>query len=77
MRAGEPPNCIQQQLDHHSPAFTLAVQVHLPPRCDRRAVDRLDDATSAATVRNPGATHEPGEGSPVAKSSSWTSLYLI
>jgi integrase len=47
---------VQEQLGHHSPAFTLAVYGHLLPRGDRRAVDRLDDAT----FRNPDATPEPG-----------------
>jgi hypothetical protein len=43
---------VQEQLGHHSPAFTLGVYGHLLPRGDRRAVDRLDDTT----VRNPDAT---------------------
>jgi integrase len=45
IQAGEPLPYVQQQLGHHSPAFTLAVYGHLIPRGDRRAVDRLDDAT--------------------------------
>lgn len=52
IEAGEPLTYVQQQLGHHSPAFTLAVYGHLLPRGDRRAVDTLDDAT----IRNPGAT---------------------
>jgi integrase len=52
IEAGEPLTYVQQQLGHHSPAFTLAVYGHLLPRGDRRAVDRLDDPT----FRNPGAT---------------------
>ena len=52
IEAGEPLNYVQQQLGHHSPAFTLAVYGHLLPRGDRRAVDRLDDVT----FRNPRAT---------------------
>jgi predicted helicase len=36
---------VQQQLGHHSAAFTLRVYGHLLPRGDRRAVDTLDDAT--------------------------------
>jgi integrase len=56
IEAGEPLPYIQQQLGHHSPAFTLAVYGHLLPRGDRRAVDRLDDLQPDATIRNPGAT---------------------
>jgi integrase len=56
IEAGEPLTYVQQQLVHHSPAFTLAVYGHLLPRGDRRAVDRLDDAT----FRNPGATSAAG-----------------
>jgi hypothetical protein len=52
IEAGEPLTYVQQQLGHHSPAFTLGVYGHLLPRGDRRAVDRLDDVT----FRNPGAT---------------------
>lgn len=49
---GEPLTYVQQQLGHHSPAFTLKVYGHLLPRGDRKAVDALDDATA----RNPRAT---------------------
>src|SRR5215472_3585963 len=60
IEAGEPLTYIQQQLGHHSPAFTLAVYGHLLPRGDRRAVDRLDDELApSATVRNPRATGNP------------------
>jgi hypothetical protein len=45
---------VQEQLGHHSLAFTLAVYGHLMPRGDRRAVDRLDDASE----RNPAATSQ-------------------
>lgn len=51
IETGEPLTYVQQQLGHHSPAFTLKVYGHLLPRGDRRAVDALDDAT----IRNPGA----------------------
>jgi integrase len=34
---------VQQQLGHHSPAFTLTVYGHLMPREGARAVDALDD----------------------------------
>lgn len=58
IEAGEPLKYVQEQLGHHSPAFTLAVYGHLLPRGDRRAGDRLDDAT----IRNPRAPEdrEPG-----------------
>ena len=52
IEAGEPLIYVQQQLGHHSAAFTLSVYGHLLPRGDRRAVDALDDAT----IRNPHAT---------------------
>jgi integrase len=52
IQAGEPLTYVQQQLGHHSAAFTLAVYGHFIPRADHRAVDRLDDAT----FRNPSAT---------------------
>lgn len=52
---GEPLTYVQQQLGHHSPAFTLKVYGHLLPRGNRRAVDALDDTT----IRNPGATAQP------------------
>jgi integrase len=55
IEGGESLKYVQEQLGHHSPAFTLAVYGHLLPRGDRRAVDRLDDATE----RNPRATEQP------------------
>jgi hypothetical protein len=68
IEAGEPLTYIQQQLGHHSPAFTLAVYGHLLPRGDRRAVDRLDDPIPEATIRNPRATYEPGDRAPGSES---------
>jgi integrase len=63
IEAGEPLTYIQQQLGHHSPAFTLGVYGHLLPRGDRRAVDRLDDDVAPeATLRNPPATTDPQDG---------------
>lgn len=50
IEGGESLKYVQEQLGHHSPAFTLAVYGHLIPRGDRRAVDRLD-----ATIRKPRA----------------------
>jgi integrase len=55
IEGGESLKYVQEQLGHHSPAYTLAVYGHLIPRGDRRAVDRLDDATE----RNPRATEHP------------------
>jgi len=52
IEAGESLKYVQEQLGHHSAAFTLAAYGHLLPRGDRRAVDRLDDASE----RNPRAT---------------------
>jgi integrase len=40
IEGGESLEYVQEQLGHHSPAFTLAVYGHLIPRGDRRAVDR-------------------------------------
>ena len=52
IQAGEPLTYVQQQLGHHSAAFTLTAYAHFIPRADHRAVDALDDATE----RNPAAT---------------------
>lgn len=52
IEGGESLKYVQEQLGHHSPAFTLAVYGHLLPRGERRAVDRLDDVSE----RNPGAS---------------------
>ncbi len=52
IEGGESLKYAQEQLGHHSAAFTLAVYGHLLPRGDRRAVDRLDDVSE----RNPGAS---------------------
>ena len=54
IEAGEPLTYIQQQLGHHSPAFTLKAYGHLLPRAGRRGVDVLND--SSTTIRNPVAT---------------------
>jgi hypothetical protein len=62
IEAGEPLTYVQEQLGHHSPAFTLAVYGHLLPHGDRRAVDRLDDPTPDATICNLGATGDPHSG---------------
>ncbi len=52
--AGKELHYVQEQLGHHSPAFTLSVYGHLLPRDRRGEVDCLDDAP--ATKRNPDAT---------------------
>jgi integrase len=59
IEAGEPLTYVQQQLGHHSAAFTVKVYGHLLPRGDRRAVNALDDAT----IRNPAATEVPAHQS--------------
>lgn len=59
IEAGEPLPYVQQQLGHHSAAFTLKVYGHLMPRGSRRAVDALDDIQTP-TNRNPGATMPRG-----------------
>jgi integrase len=56
IEGGESLKYVQEQLGHHSAAFTLAVYGHLLPRGDRRAVDRLDDVSE----RKPGATETGG-----------------
>jgi integrase len=66
IEGGESLKYVQEQLGHHSPAFTLAVYGHLLPRGERRAVDRLDDA-SDATFRNPRATEHAGPGSLISE----------
>ncbi len=58
IEAGVPVTYIQQQLGHHSAAFTLKVYGHLIPRGKRRDVDVLDDPTG----RNPRATNESAAG---------------
>jgi integrase len=48
---------VQQQLGHHSPAFTLTVYGHLIPREGRRAVDALDlPPATHESARQPQAT---------------------
>lgn len=52
--AGKELHYVQQQLGHHSPAFTLSVYGHLLPRDRRGEVNCLDDAhkdTSSKTGR--------------------------
>ena len=54
--AGKELHYIQQQLGHHSPAFTLAVYGHLLPRDRRGEVNCLDDTTTADTKTAPNGT---------------------
>lgn len=61
LAAGKELHYIQEQLGHHSPAFTLATYGHLLPRDRRGEVDCLDDVTagppsqaSAAAIASPG-----------------------
>jgi integrase len=68
IEAGESLKYVQEQLGHHSPAFTLAVYGHLLPRGDRRAVDRLDEATN----RHPRAT---APGGPESIASETTEIH--
>lgn len=44
---------IQEQLGHHSPAFTLAIYGHLLPRDRRGEVDCLDDSAPSGTLSAP------------------------
>ena len=64
IEAGESLKYVQEQLGHHSPAFTLAVYGHHIPRGDRRAVDRSDDAPT----RNPRATEHDDDDSLLSES---------
>ena len=52
LEAGREIHYVQEQLGHHSPAFTLAVYGHLLPRNRRGEVDCLDDGVPTGT---PGA----------------------
>jgi integrase len=52
LEAGREMHYVQEQLGHHSPAFTLAIYGHLLPRNRRGDVDCLDDGAPAGT---PGA----------------------
>jgi len=58
IEAGKELQYIQQQLGHHSAAFTLSVYGHLLPRDRRGEVNCLDD--QPAPIRTPGAPGEDG-----------------
>jgi len=60
IEAGKELHYIQQQLGHHSPAFTLAVYGHLLPRDRRGEVNCLDDpALPAEKTENPNEAAGP------------------
>ena len=52
IEAGKELHYIQQQLGHHSPAFTLSVYGHLLPRDRRGEVNCLDDSPPAIRLVN-------------------------
>jgi integrase len=56
IEGGESLKYVQEQLGHHSPAFTLAVYGHLMPRGDRRAVDRWTTRANATLSQPARAT---------------------
>jgi len=56
--AGKELHYIQQQLGHHSPAFTLSVYGHLLPRDRRGEVNCLDDAAPTGTPVAPNAKND-------------------
>ena len=49
--AGKPIHYVQQQCDHHSPAFTVAEYGHLFPKDQHSTVDVLDDAAPQPGAR--------------------------
>ena len=49
---------VQQQLGHHSPAFTLSVYGHLLPKDRRGMVDQLDDAAPEGRTSVLRVSHE-------------------
>lgn len=67
MEAGKEIHFIQEQLGHHSPAFTLSVYGHLLPRDRRGEVACLDDDTPKEVARGlQKAVHfSPSESIPV------------
>jgi integrase len=62
---------VQQQLGHHSPAFTLSVYAHLIPRDGHRAVDALDLPHDAHASASPAQAHEvtPQDSEPLVNHS--------
>ena len=59
IEAGKALHFIQQQLGHHSPAFTLAVYGHLLPRDRRDEVDFLDALTTPEDGHSPAPHGHP------------------
>lgn len=65
--AGKELHYIQQQLGHHSPAFTLSVYGHLLPRDRRGEANCLDDASGMAPNGPAAPKDEIDDATPKAK----------
>lgn len=59
IEAGKELQYVQEQLGHHSAAFTLAVYGHLLPRNRRGEVDCLDESCSSPALQVAGSGTEP------------------
>ena len=60
IQAGESLAYVRDQLGHHSISITVDIYGHLTPGGNKDAVDRLDDPTPEATIRNLSATNKKG-----------------
>jgi len=60
IQAGESLAYVRDQLGHHSISVTVDIYGHLTPGGNKDAVDRLDDPTPDATIRNLSATNKKG-----------------
>ena len=60
IQAGESFAHVRDQLGHHSISVTVDIYGHLTPGGNKDAVDRLDDPTPDATIRNLSATNKKG-----------------
>lgn len=58
IQAGESLAYVRDQLGHHSISVTVDIYGHLTPGGNKAAVDRLDDPSPDATIRNLSATNE-------------------
>jgi integrase len=58
IQAGESLVYVRDQLGHHSIKVTVDIYGHLAPGGNKAAVDRLDDPSFSATIRNLSATNE-------------------
>src|SRR5712692_7830495 len=56
IQQGESLAYVKEQLGHHSIKITVDTYGHLVPGGNRQAVDRLDESSQDATIRNPDAT---------------------